>query len=82
MSESADAAFLYDLGAELRRARAKFPQQSFWRTLAALTEEVGELNQAILQHRDYATIRGEAIQVAVMALRVANDCGLDLAVLD
>lgn len=72
-----DADFLLDMGLELRKARKAFPQQSFWRTLAALTEEVGELNQAILQHRDYAAIRSEAIQVAVMALRVANDCDLN-----
>lgn len=68
-----DIAFLFAVGDELRHARQKFPAQSYWRCLAALTEEVGELNQAILQHRDAATIRKQAVQVATMALRIAND---------
>jgi hypothetical protein len=70
---------------ELARARAKFPQQDVWVTLAALTEEVGELNQAILQRAYQAAeknvtvahIRKEAVQVAVMALRVALDCNVE-----
>ena len=50
-------------------------------TLAALTEEVGELNQAVLQlnhepHKGVMPERvyNEAVQVAVMAIRVALDC--------
>ena len=69
---------------ELKRARAKFPVQGVWVTLAALTEEVGELNQAILHNhfenkkaRGYAGVREEAVQVAVMAIRVALDCEQD-----
>ena len=42
-----------------------------------LRAEVGELNKAILEHELYDVIRREAVQVAVMALRVANDCGLE-----
>lgn len=69
---------------ELERARAKFPVQDVWRTLAALTEEVGELNEAVLQiHADsnpkgktLADIRKEAVQVACVAMRVVLDTGL------
>ncbi len=72
-----------DMLAELARARAKFPTQDVWVTLAALGEEVGELNQAILQHhfepakgKTKDDIRKEAVQVAVMAMRVALDTGM------
>lgn len=68
---------------ELERARAKFPKQNVWTTLAALTEEVGELNQAILQFtfepkkgKTLLDIRKEAVQVACMAMRVALDADL------
>ncbi len=66
---------------ELKRARGKFPQQNIWVTLAALTEEVGELNQALLQlnHQPEKGVTpekvyAEAVQTAVMAIRVALDC--------
>jgi NTP pyrophosphatase (non-canonical NTP hydrolase) len=71
---------------ELARARAKFPSpdRNVWTMLAALTEEVGELNQAVLQHvqepakgKTVTDIRGEAVQVAAMAMRVILDCNLD-----
>lgn len=69
---------------ELERARKKFPEQHIWITLAALTEEVGELNQAILQFenephkgRTYDQIRKEAVQVACMAMRVILDTHLN-----
>lgn len=72
-----------DVLAELAKARAKFPVQDVWVTLAALGEEVGELNQAILQHhfepakgKTKQDIRKEAVQVAVMAMRVALDTGM------
>jgi NTP pyrophosphatase (non-canonical NTP hydrolase) len=71
-----DRHFFAAMEQEAKRARAKFPQQSFWRTLAALTEEVGELNQAILEHKDFEDIYREAVQTAVMAMRVVIDCGL------
>ena len=66
---------------ELKRARDKFPQQDVWTTLAALTEEVGELNKGVLQLNHEAhkgvtpqDVYDEAVQVAVMAIRVALDC--------
>lgn len=69
-----------DILIELLRARKKFPTQDRMVTLAALTEEVGELNKAILQHLfenkpDAHNIYCEAVQVATMAIRVALDCG-------
>jgi len=76
-----DGNFTARMHNEINRARAKFPDQNVWITLAALTEEVGELNQAILQfnHEPQRQITPEkiykeAIQVAVMAMRVALDC--------
>lgn len=72
---------------ELARARVKFPTGTFdlWKCLAALTEEVGELNQACLQYgqepekgKTLDDIHGEAIQVATMALRVILDTRLEL----
>ena len=66
--------------AEMARATAKFPT---WPTdplhaLAVLGEEFGELTKAILQHTyephkgvTQQDIRGEAIQTAAMALRLA-----------
>ncbi len=70
---------------ELERARAKFPVQDVWITLAALTEEVGELNEAVLQccsdsnpkGKTLADIRKEAVQVACMAMRVVLDTGVE-----
>jgi len=66
---------------ELASARAKFPTQNAFVTLAALTEEVGELNQAVLQSKyephkgkRFEHIYAEAVQVAAMAIRVALDC--------
>jgi len=67
-----DQVFLNEVTQELARARIKFPSQPRYLTLAALMEEVGELAQAALQHRE-SSVYGEAIQVAVMAMRVAID---------
>jgi hypothetical protein len=73
------------IGVELAKARAKFPVQSVWVTLAALTEEVGELNASILQFNHEPgkgvtidAIHREAVQVAVMALRVMLDCNVEV----
>jgi len=67
-----------DIEAELTRARAKFPDNTD--VLPALTEEVGELNQALIQHKHepckqktHEHIYQEAVQVAVMAIRVATE---------
>lgn len=60
-----------EIAAELNRARAKFPTNEH--KFAALVEEVGELSQALLQGKPDADIRAEAIQVACMAIRVADE---------
>ena len=59
-----------ELLTELNRARAKFPGKNV--TFCALVEEVGELSTALFEEsRD--RVRKEAIQVAVMAMRVILD---------
>ena len=69
------------LRAELVSARAKFPGNRH--NLAALTEEVGELNQAMIEyHRGNPDVSAddifkEAIQVACVALRVATEGDAD-----
>lgn len=75
-----DAAFFAEVQRELATARQRFPRQDVWVTLAALTEEVGELNQAVLQYnfepekgKTEPQINKEAVQVAVAAMRVALD---------
>ena len=60
--------FLDDVFGEFLRARQKFPQPN--PTVAALTEEVGELARAVLS-RPIEEVRAEAVQVAAMALRIA-----------
>jgi NTP pyrophosphatase (non-canonical NTP hydrolase) len=72
--------FIEEVLIELAKARSKFTVQDVWVTLAALTEEVGELNQAILQlkhepekGKTIQDVRKEACQVAVMAIRVILD---------
>lgn len=56
--------------AELSRARDKFPGKNV--TFAALVEEVGELAKATFEEpRD--NVRKEAVQVAVMAMRMVLD---------
>lgn len=70
-----------DIEAELERARAKFP--GTWQVMNALTEEVGELANALLE-QDYQkgygsaavlndAVRKEAIQVAAMAIRLLEE---------
>jgi NTP pyrophosphatase (non-canonical NTP hydrolase) len=60
---------------ELATARARFPAPNL--NMCALTEEVGELAQALLHTKfggrcgGWANVRKEAIQVATMAIRVA-----------
>ena len=59
---------------ELQQARRSFPGTRYM--LSALAEEVGELNQAMMEHsrgenRTAAEIYNEAIQVAAMAIRIA-----------
>jgi NTP pyrophosphatase (non-canonical NTP hydrolase) len=68
-----DAIFLNAIADELHSAREKFPDSKL--SMTALTEEVGELAKALLEHRlgqaSVQQIWDEAVQVAVMALRVA-----------
>jgi len=59
---------------ELVRARTKFPQNRH--LTAALTEEVGELAQALLQGRKHDA-RMEAVQVATVAIRIATEGDAD-----
>ena len=60
----------YEILAELRRARAKFPGKNV--TFAALVEEVGELATATFEEAAEC-VRKEAVQVAVMAMRMVLD---------
>lgn len=59
-----------EIGRELNFARSKFPGDNV--TFAALVEEVGELATAIFSQSRVA-VRKEAVQVAVMAIRVVLD---------
>lgn len=61
---------LGDICAELIRARRKFPGKNV--TLAALVEEVGELAKATFEE-SADRVRKEAVQVAVMAMRMILD---------
>lgn len=65
-----EAVFLSQVADELHRARAKHPGDNA--TLAALTEEVGEVAEAMHDH-DAAHVRHEAVQVAAMAMRLVLD---------
>lgn len=67
-----------DIKHELNAARSKFPGNLDM--LPALTEEVGELSAALIQHKHepekgktHRDIYNEAVQVAVMAIRVATE---------
>lgn len=84
IDDDIDLLFVY-VRAELRNARAKFPKQDIWKTLAALTEEIGELNQAILEYHDQPEknvtrqhIKKELVQSIVMLVRIAKDCDMGL----
>jgi NTP pyrophosphatase (non-canonical NTP hydrolase) len=57
-----------EIRAELASARERFPSSAG--AMCALTEEVGELAKAVLDE-PRARVRAEAIQVAVMAIRIA-----------
>jgi hypothetical protein len=62
---------------ELERARTKFPGNKH--QLTAMNEEVGELNQAILQNhytpkkKSDSEVYWEAVQTAAMAIRVGTE---------
>jgi hypothetical protein len=65
----------YCISAELKFAQSKFPGNKF--ALAALMEEVGELSQALIDHsrgkKEAKDVFAEAIQVACMAIRIAQE---------
>jgi len=69
MREPDQDAFLRDVKEEINTAKKKFPYPN--PNLAALTEEVGELAQAMLQRKTPSEIYAEAVQVAAMAMRCA-----------
>lgn len=60
---------------EVDRARHLFPEGKH--QTVALMEEVGELSQALLENESPERIREEAIQVAAMAIRVAEEGDAD-----
>jgi len=60
-----------NLQSEVARARSKFPNNHH--LLAALMEEVGELAQAMLQQLPREQIEKEALQVACVAVRIAEE---------
>ncbi len=64
------AALVGEIARELARARAKFPGDNV--TMLALMKEVGELSKATFEE-SRARVRKEAVQVAVMAMRVVLD---------
>lgn len=67
---SPEGALADEILAELTRARSKFPGKNV--TFAALVEEIGELATATFEEgRD--RVRKEAVQVAVMAMRMVLD---------
>lgn len=66
-----EAELLFDeIEDELANARNKFPGKNV--TFAALVEEVGELAKATFEE-PRANVRKEAVQVAVMAMRMVLD---------
>lgn len=72
-----DLIFLEGVTSELVRARAKFP--SSIHSHAALVEEVGEVSKALISE-SLDCVKTEAVQVAVMALRVAVEGDASFAV--
>ncbi len=71
-----DERFVEEVLSGVEKARNKFPGPN--PTLAALMEEVGELAQAALhiregKHNNWWLVYNEAVQVAIMALRMATE---------
>jgi ABC-type hemin transport system ATPase subunit len=72
-----DLDFLSCVTSELVRARGKFP--SSIHSFAALVEEVGELGKALISEGS-DEVHAEAMQTAVMAVRVAVEGDASFAV--
>lgn len=68
--DSEEQVLANEILAELARARSKFPGKNV--TFAALIEEVGELATATFEE-GRARVHKEAVQVAVMAMRMVLD---------
>lgn len=73
-----DHDFICEVEAEVNRARSKFPATADM--AMALVEEVGELCQKMIQQKHepgkgvtHEEVWGEAVQVAVMAMRLATE---------
>lgn len=64
-----------DITIELQRALNLFPENIF--IFPALIEEVGELAKALMEESP-ERIRAEAIQVAVMAIRIIQEGDRDI----
>lgn len=62
---------LYAVAAEVVRARKKHPGNAH--LLAALTEEVGKLAQALLEDQGEERVRSEAMQCACVAIRIMEE---------
>ena len=69
MKASSVETVLRQVKQESRRAVRNWPYPN--PNLAALTEEVGELAQAMLQQKSFSERYAEAVQVAAMAMRCA-----------
>lgn len=54
-------------------ARARFKHRGNENLCVALTEEVGELAQALLDHGNGERAREEAVQVACVAIRIIEE---------
>jgi NTP pyrophosphatase (non-canonical NTP hydrolase) len=65
-----DEQFIKAVVAEAKRARRKFPGANA--TNAALVEEVGEVSKALM-FEPWDAVCDEAVQVAVMAMRLATE---------
>ena len=70
LGREAEVDLMNEIDAELGRARTKFPGNNV--TFAALVEEVGELATATFSE-NRRRVREEAVQVAVMAVRMVLD---------
>lgn len=68
---------LGQVGAEVERARAKFPENRH--LLGALVEEAGELARELLEGGPSARVRAEAMQVACVAVRIMTEGDADYA---
>lgn len=76
-----DERIAYSIDGELMGAKAKFPTNEF--LLPALVEEVGELAKAMMEHTrgtgEAQRVFDEAIQVAAMAIRIAEEGSSEMA---